>query len=54
MRRRRRGLTCSLFCRPAYCHYYYGDYYADSYVTIGIRPWFLFQVPRYGYDPLFS
>ncbi len=47
-------VTCSLFCRPAYCHYYYGDYYADSYVTIGIHPWFHYRSPRYGYDPLFS
>ncbi len=46
-------LTFSLFCRPAYCHYYFGDYYASSYVDLGIRPWFDFYGPRYGYDPLF-
>ena len=48
-----RAVTVSLFSRPAYCHYYYGDYYGDSYVTIGIRPWFYYGHPRYGYDPLF-
>ena len=47
-------LTFSLFCRPAYCHYYFGDYYADSYAAVGIYPWFSFSGPRYGYDPLFS
>jgi len=46
-------VTGSLFCRPAYGHYYFGDYYADSYVAIGIHPWFTFNGPRYGYDPLF-
>jgi len=48
-----RAVTVSLFCRPAYCHYYYGDYYGESYVTIGIHPWFYYGHPRYGYDPLF-
>ncbi len=47
-------VTASLFCRPAYRHYYFGDYYADSYVTIGIHPWFIYCGPRHGYDPLFS
>jgi hypothetical protein len=44
----------SLFCRPAYGHYYYGDYYDDHYVTLGIRPWFYYNSPRAGYDPLFG
>jgi hypothetical protein len=46
-------VTCSLFCHPVYRHYYYGDFYADHYVAIGIRPWFVFNGPRHGYDPLF-
>jgi hypothetical protein len=46
-------LSFSLFCRPAYCHYYFGDYYDDRYVVIGIRPWF-YHSPHYGYDPLFG
>jgi hypothetical protein len=48
------ALTFSLFCRPSYCHYYFGDYYASSYAGIGIYPWFSFTGGHYGYDPLFS
>lgn len=47
-------LSFSLFCHPAYCHYYFGDYYDDHYVVIGIRPWFYFNGPRHGYDPIFG
>ena len=47
-------LGFSLFCRPSYCHYYFGDYYDDRYVAMGIRPWFYYQSARHGYDPLFS
>ena len=39
--------------RPAYGHYYFGDYYDDRYVVLGIRPWY-YNAPRYGYDPLFT
>ncbi len=44
----------SLFCRPAFGHYYFGDYYDDHYVSLGIHPWFYYNSPRYGYDPLFG
>jgi hypothetical protein len=47
-------LSFSLFCRPAYCHYYFGDYYDDRYVAFGIRPWFYYNSPGHGYDPLFG
>jgi hypothetical protein len=47
-------LTFSLFVRPHYCHYYFGDYYAAEYGGMGIYPWFSFGSPRFGYDPLFS
>jgi hypothetical protein len=47
-------LTVSLFVRPRYCHYYFGDYYAAEYEGLGIYPWFSFGSPRFGYDPLFS
>ena len=47
-------LSFSLFCRPAYCHYYFGDYYDDRYVGIGIRPWFYYNSWHHGYDPLFG
>jgi hypothetical protein len=33
-------LTFSLFSRPSYCHYYFGDYYGAAYVGLGFRPWF--------------
>jgi hypothetical protein len=46
-------LTGCLFCRPAYCHYYFGDYYDASYVRIGIYPWFSPAFVRIGYDPCF-
>ena len=32
----------------------FGDYYDDRYVALGIRPWFYYGSPRYGYDPLFT
>ena len=44
----------SLFCRPTYGHYYYGDYYDDHYVEFGIHPWFYYNSPRVGFDPLFG
>ena len=47
-------LSFALFSRPAYSHYYFGDYYANSYVTGGIYPWFAFHYTRRGYDPLFA
>jgi hypothetical protein len=47
------AFSVSLFCRPAYGHYYFGDYYDDRYVSIGIHPWFYYNSPRVGYDPLF-
>lgn len=49
-----RYLTAALFSRPAYQHYYFGDYYANTYVRGGIFPWFSFHYTRYGYDPLFA
>jgi len=48
------GLMLSLFVRPS-CHaYYFGDYYAPSYVGVGIYPWYSYHQTRYGYDPLYS
>ena len=48
-------LTAHLFARPAYCHYYFGDYYEPSYYQdYGIYPWFVFHERNYGYDPLYS
>ena len=46
-------LTGYLFCRPAYCHYYFGDYYDPMYVGVGIYPWYMVHERHYGYEPLF-
>ncbi len=46
--------THHFFCRPRYRHYYFGDYYATTYIDHGIYPWFSFHMSRYGYDPLFA
>ncbi|MGA2254101.1 MAG: YXWGXW repeat-containing protein [Thermoguttaceae bacterium] len=48
------ALSISLFARPSYGHYYYGDYYDDRYVAWGIHPWFYYNSPRFGYDPLYG
>jgi hypothetical protein len=47
-------LTAHLFCRPAYHHYCFGDYYAASYVHVGIFPWFSFHIERRGYCPIYA
>jgi len=49
-----RFLAFSLFSRPRYQHYYFGDYYAANYVQGGIYPWFSFHYSRHGYDPLYA
>ena len=43
-----------LFLRPRYSHYYFGDYYAASYIQGGFYASFSFQSSRYGYDPIYS
>jgi len=43
-----------LFLRPSYHHYYFGDYYAASYVQIGFYSSFSYQSGRHGYDPIYS
>ncbi len=47
-------LTAHLFCRPAYHHYCFGDYYAASYVQVGIFPWFSFHLGHHGYCPVYA
>lgn len=49
-----RYLVDSLFVRPRYGHYYFGDYYDEHYVRDGIYPWFSFHNSRHGYDPLLA
>ncbi|MBU4317738.1 MAG: YXWGXW repeat-containing protein [Proteobacteria bacterium] len=46
-------LTFSLFSRPQYSHYYFGDYYDKSYLSIGIFPWFEFEQRHTWYDPIY-
>jgi hypothetical protein len=48
------ALTSSLFVRPSYSSYYFGDYYAQSNYQSGIYPWYAFHGSRYGYDPLYA
>jgi hypothetical protein len=49
-----RILAASLFVRPRYDHYYFGDYYAAEYTRAGYYPWFSFHGSRFGYDPLYA
>lgn len=44
----------SLFLRPNYGHYYFGDYYGSRYANSGFHPWFSFNNGRNGYDPFFA
>jgi hypothetical protein len=46
------SLLGSLFVQPAYCHYFFGDYYGGFYGRYGFRPW-LAYANGYG-DPLFN
>ena len=43
-----------LFCRPRYHHYYFGDYYAPTYVHSGFYASFSFHIGHHGYDPIYS
>ena len=49
-----RYLAFSLFARPSYQHFYFGDYYDSSYLSAGIYPWFSFHYSKHGYDPLYA
>jgi hypothetical protein len=48
------ALEASLFVRPAYGSYYFGDYYAPNYFQSGIYPWYAYHGSRFGYDPLYA
>ncbi|MGA2500365.1 MAG: hypothetical protein ABSH20_21695, partial [Tepidisphaeraceae bacterium] len=47
-------MTANLFTYPRYCHYYFGDYYDDAFVQIGIFPWFDRERIHGWYDPIFE
>ncbi len=46
-------LRLNLFSWPRYRHYYFGDYYDDAYLRVGIYPWYRCQTIHTWYDPLF-
>jgi hypothetical protein len=46
------GALSSLFCRPGFGHYYFGDYYSQRCWGLGFRPWYSYGA-RY-HDPLFG
>src|SRR6202022_3654445 len=37
----------SLFVRPAYCHYYFGDYYSPAYCNLGFESCVVYSRRRY-------
>ena len=45
-------LITSLFSRPRYRHYYFGDYYDRRYALVGIHPWYEYRSDRRWYDPI--
>ena len=47
-------LTASLFAYPRYSHYYFGDYYDDAYLRLGIYPWFDSRRLHTWYDPIYE
>ena len=48
-------LSVHLWNRPSYCHYYFGDYYAENYVALGYSPWYTSYASYHGcYDPCFN
>jgi len=46
-------LRLSLFTCPRYSHYYFGDYYDDAYLRIGIYPCFESERVHTWYDPIY-
>ena len=48
------GLLSSLFIRPSYHQYYFGDYYGQNNFQSGIYPWYSYHQSRYGYDPIYA
>ena len=47
-------LSINLFACPRYSHYYFGDYYDDAYLRIGIYPWFDSRRLHTWYDPIYE
>lgn len=47
-------LRVNLFCYPRYSHYYFGDYYDDASIRIGIFPCFESERRHTWYDPVYQ
>ena len=47
-------LPVNLFCYPHYGHYYFGDFYDNSYLSLGIYPWFDCHRNRTWWCPLYD
>jgi hypothetical protein len=47
-------LELSLFAYPRYSHYYFGDYYDDAYLRLGIYPRFESERSHTWYDPIYE
>jgi hypothetical protein len=47
------NLEFGLFTYPRYSHYYFGDYYGNSFISIGIYPWFDCVSRHTWYDPIY-
>jgi hypothetical protein len=47
-------LRVNLFACPRYNHYYFGDYYNSTYLSIGIFPWFESRDRHTWYDPIYE
>jgi hypothetical protein len=47
-------LQFSLFVYPRYSHYYFGDYYDNAYLGIGIYPRFQSEGSHMWYDPFYT
>ncbi len=48
------ALLDHLFLRPAYCHYYFGDYYAPAWRNRGWYASYFYNSTRRGCDPIYS
>ena len=47
-------LRVNLFAYPRYSHYFFGDFYDDAYLHIGIFPWFDSHRHHTWYDPIYE
>ena len=48
-------LSFYLFARPAFCQYYFGDYFGAEYDRLGFYPWYAVnRAGAFRYDPLFA